>query len=140
MSSPKTEDKGRRIVITGLGVIAPNGISKEAFWNALTEGKSGIKKITRFDASSYPSQIAGEVHDFDPTDYMSPKSAKRMDRFAQFAIVTTKMAVKDSELRITHKNNTNIGIVFSSAVGGAVLTEKQYSLLLEKGLKEPIPT
>jgi len=131
--------ENRRVVITGLGVIASNGIGKDAFWQALKAGKSGIKEITRFDASSYPSQIAGEVHGFDPLDYMSPKSAKRMDRYAQFAVATSKMALEDAELRITEKNKTNIGIVFSSAVGGAVLTEKQYSILLEKGLRRANP-
>jgi 3-oxoacyl-[acyl-carrier-protein] synthase II len=131
--------KKRRVVITGLGIIASNGIGKDTFWNALKEGKSGIKKITRFDASSYPSQIAGEVNGFDPMDYMSPDSVKRMDRFAQFAVTTAKMAVEDAELTISHKNNTSIGIVFASAVGGAVLTEKQYGLLLEKGLKRANP-
>jgi 3-oxoacyl-[acyl-carrier-protein] synthase II len=134
---PTTEN--RRVVITGLGVIASNGIGTEAFWKALKKGKSGIKKITRFDASSYPSQIAGEVHGFDPLTNISSDSAKRMDRYAQFAVATSKMAVKDAKLRITHKNKTNIGIVFSSAVGGAVLTEKQYSILLEKGLQRANP-
>jgi 3-oxoacyl-[acyl-carrier-protein] synthase II len=131
--------KQRRVVITGLGVIASNGIGKKIFWNALKGGKSGIKRITRFDASSYPSQVAGEVNDFEPTDYMSPKSAKRMDRFAQFAVATAKMAAEDARLTITHQNNNSIGVVFASAVGGAVLTEKQYSLLLEKGLKRANP-
>ena len=74
MPKPNAKNNRRRAVITGLGVIAPNGIGKEAFWNALKEGQSGIKKITRFDASTYNSQVAGEVNDFDPTDYMSPKA------------------------------------------------------------------
>ena len=137
MTKPKPNK--RRVVITGLGVIAPNGIGNDAFWEALKEGRSGIKRITRFDVSSYPSQIAGEVNDFEPTDYMSPKSARRMDRFAQFAVAAAQMAVADSRLTISHKNNASIGVVFASAVGGAVLTEKQYSLLLEKGLQRVNP-
>ena len=76
MPKPTAKNNRRRAVITGLGVIASNGIGKEVFWNALREGKSGIKKITSFDASTYNSQVAGEVNDFDPTDYMSPKSAQ----------------------------------------------------------------
>ena len=80
----------RRVVITGLGVIAPNGIGKEEFWKALKEGKSGIKKITRFDASTYPCQVAGEVNNFDARDYMDSKTARRMDRFSQFAVACAK--------------------------------------------------
>ena len=139
MSRPKTKNQERRVVISGLGIIAPNGIGKEAFWNALKEGKSGIKIISRFDASSYPSQIAGEVHGFDPTDYMSPKSAKRMDIFAQFAVAAAKMALEDSELTISHKNNGSTGIVFSSAVGGEEFAELQYNIVIEKGLQRMNP-
>ena len=140
MSRPKTENqKRRRVVITGLGVIASNGIGKDAFWQALKEGKSGIKRITSFDVSSYPCQIAGEVHGFDPLDYMSPKSAKRMDRFAQFAVATAKMAIKDSGLTISHNNNTSIGIVFASAVGGAIFGEHQYGIAMEKGFQRISP-
>jgi len=126
-------------VITGLGVIASNGIGKEAFWNALKEGKSGIVKIARFDASSYPSQIAGEVDGFDPMDYMSPKSAKRMDKFAQFAVAVAKMAIEDSGLTISQNNNSNIGVVFASALGGMNIAESQHSIFMEKGLHRTSP-
>lgn len=90
----------RRVVITGLGIIAPNGIGKDAFWNAIKTGKSGINKITSFDVSSYPTQVAGEIKNFDPTDYMSPKSTRRMDRFVQFAVAAAKMAIEDAGLKI----------------------------------------
>jgi 3-oxoacyl-[acyl-carrier-protein] synthase II len=139
MPRPKTKNNGRRVVITGLGVIASNGIGKDAFWQALKLGKSGITRITRFDVSSYPSQIAGEVHGFDPLDYMSPKSAKRMDRFAQFAIAAAKMAVEDSKLRLTHKNNNGTGVVFASAIGGMDIAESQHSIFIEKGLHRTSP-
>ena len=69
----------RRVVITGLGVVAPNGIGKDEFWNSLRAGESGIKKISRFDTTGYPCQVAGEVDNFDPTDFMEPKTARRMD-------------------------------------------------------------
>ena len=75
--------RARRVVITGLGVIAPNGIGKEAFWTAATAGKSGIGPITRFDASEFPTQIAGEVNNFDPTEFLEAKEARRIDRFSQ---------------------------------------------------------
>jgi 3-oxoacyl-[acyl-carrier-protein] synthase II len=139
MSKLTTENKRRRVVITGLGVIASNGIGKDAFWKALKEGKSSIKKVTKFDASTYPSQIAGEVTNFDPTDYMSPKSVKRMDIFARFAVAAAKMAVEDSGLTISHKNNGSTGIVFSSAVGGEEFAELQYNIVMEKGLQRMNP-
>jgi 3-oxoacyl-[acyl-carrier-protein] synthase II len=139
MSKLTTANKKRRVVITGLGVIASNGIGKDAFWKALKEGKSGIKLITRFDVSSHPAQIAGEIHGFDPTDYMSPKSAKRMGRFAHFAVTTAKMAVEDAELTISHKNNTSIGIVFASAIGGIEFSELQFVIFKERGLERTSP-
>jgi len=131
--------KKRRVVITGLGVIAPNGIGKEAFWNALKEGKSGIQKVTRFDASSYPSQVAGEINNFDPTDYMSPKSARRMDRFVQFTVAAARMAIEDSQLTINRGNNKKIGIVMGSSLGGLPHAEFQHEVFMEKGLNRTDP-
>ena len=135
MPKPNAKNNRRRAVITGLGVIAPNGIGKEAFWNALKEGKSGIAKLTRFDVSTYNSQIAGEVNDFDPTDYMSPKSARRMDRFTQFAVAAARMALDDSRLIINEKNNKKIGVVIGTALAGMPHAEFQHSIFMEKGLK-----
>ncbi|MCM8808198.1 MAG: beta-ketoacyl-[acyl-carrier-protein] synthase II, partial [Candidatus Omnitrophica bacterium] len=87
----------RRVVITGIGVIAPNGIGKENFWKALKEGKSGIKKITSFDTTELPVKIAGEVTDFRPEDYIEDKKKiKRMARFSQFAVSCAKMAIEDA--------------------------------------------
>ncbi len=131
--------KKRRVVITGLGVIAPNGIGKDVFWNALKQGKSGIRKITRFDVSSYPSQIAGEVNGFDPTDYMSPKSARRMDRFAQFAVACARMAIDDAGLKIDKENAERIGAIVGTAMGGYEFAESQHGILLEKGLSRVSP-
>ncbi len=135
MPKPNAKNNRRRAVITGLGVIAPNGIGKEAFWNALREGKSGIAKLTRFDVSTYNSQIAGEVNDFEPTDYISPKSARRMDRFTQFAVAAARMALDDSRLIINEKNNKKIGVVIGTALAGMPHAEFQHSIFMEKGLK-----
>ena len=129
----------RRVVITGMGVVAPNGIGIENFWDSLVHGRSGINKITRFDASSFPSQIAGEVNDFDPTDYMSPKSARRMDRFAQFAVACTHMALEDAKIVVSDNNSHKIGIALGSALGGFPIAEEQYSVFFEKGLKRVDP-
>ena len=129
----------RRVVITGLGVITPNGIGKDEFWNALKEGRSGINKITRFDASPYPCQVAREVDNFDPLDYMDPKTAKRMDRFSQFALACAQMAMEDAGLVVNGDNNGKIGIVSGSALGGVPHAESQHALFLEKGLRRVDP-
>jgi len=129
----------RRVVISGMGVVAPNGIGVESFWNSLLHGRSGVKKISHFDASSYPSQVAGEVKDFDPTNYMSPKSARRMDRFSQFAVACARMAVEDAKIEISQENSEQIGISLGSALGGIPTAEEQHSVFIEKGLKRVDP-
>lgn len=129
----------RRVVVTGIGVIAPNGIGIDDFWNSLAHGTSGVGKITHFDASSYPSQMAGEVKDFDPLDYMSPKSARRMDRFAQFATACTKMALNNANVEVSDGNSDRIGISLGSALGGIPAAEKQHSIFVEKGLNRVDP-
>jgi 3-oxoacyl-[acyl-carrier-protein] synthase II len=131
--------ENRKVVITGMGVIAPNGIGVENFWDSLVRGRSGIKNITYFDASSYPSQVAGEVKDFDSTNFMSHKSARRMDRFSQFAVACTRMALDDANLEISAKNSDSIGIAIASALGGFPMAEAQYNIFIEKGLKRVDP-
>ena len=131
--------KTRRVVITGLGAVTPIGIGIEAFWNSLKEGKSGIGLTTCFDSSSFSCKVAGEVKDFDPTDYMDPLSAKKMDRFAHFAVVSSQMAIKDAGLKIDETNAYKIGIIIGSAMGGIPLAENQHTIFLEKGLKRVSP-
>ena len=131
--------KSRRVVITGLGAVTPIGIGIEAFWNSLKEGKSGIGLTTCFDSSSFSCKVTGEVKDFDPTDYMDPLSAKKMDRFAHFAVVSSQMAIKDAGLKIDETNAYKIGIVIGSAMGGIPLAENQHTIFLEKGLKRVSP-
>ena len=130
---------GKRVVITGLGVIAPNGIGIDNFWNALVHGKSGVRNITFFDASTHPSKIDAEVDGFDPLDYMDPKSARRMDRFCQFAVAAARMALNEAKLKISDKHSERIGISLGSALGGAPMAEEQYAIFLEKGLKRVDP-
>ena len=128
-----------RVVITGVGVIAPNGIGKDEFWKALREGKSGIKKIARFDPSGYPCQVAGEVTNFDPLEYMDSKAVKRMDRFSQFALSCAKMAVEDAGLQSGNGILENASVVVGSAIGGIPMAEDQHILFLEKGMKRISP-
>jgi 3-oxoacyl-[acyl-carrier-protein] synthase II len=129
----------RRVVITGMGVIAPNGTGIENFWDSLVHGRSGIRKITHFDASSYSSQVAGEIKDFDPLDFMSPKTARRMDRFAQFSVAGARMALDDAGVEISEKNSERTGISLGSALGGIPCAEEQHSIFLEKGLNRVDP-
>src|SRR5260221_92751 len=110
-------DRGR-VVGSGIGMITPLGATVDKSWAGLTAGKSGIGPITRFDASDLETRIAGEVHDFDPLEYMERKEAKRADRFAQFAGATAGQALKDAKLEITKDNAPTIGVTFGSGIGG----------------------
>jgi 3-oxoacyl-[acyl-carrier-protein] synthase II len=129
----------KRVVITGIGVIAPEGIGIDNFWDSLVNGRSGVRKITYFDASSHPSKIAGEVHGFNPLDYMDSKSARRMDKFSQFAVASTRMALDDAKLKVSDKNSERIGISLGSAIGGLPTAEEQHSIFIEKGLNRVDP-
>ncbi len=129
----------RRVVITGVGVIAPNGVGKEEFWESLKAGKSGINKITQFDASTNPSQVSAEVDNFDPREYMDHKTAKRTDRFTQFALACAKMAFEDAGLEINGNSNGKMGVVSGSALGGMPYAENQHAIFMEKGLRRIDP-
>src|SRR3990167_928250 len=98
----------RRVVITGLGVISPVGNDAASFWQALLAGKSGIGPITTFDSSAFDSQIAGEVKGFDPLKYMDSKEAKRMEKFAQYAVAASKQAVGDAKLDLSKEDTERI--------------------------------
>ena len=122
-----------------MGVVAPNGIGLENFWDSLVHGRSAVRKITHFDASTYPCQIAGEVPDFDPTDYMDHKTAKRLGRFAQFALVATEMAVEDSGIDFNSEDPTRTGVYIGTAMGGVDIIETQHTIFMEKGFKRVSP-
>ena len=119
--------------MTGIGVISPIGIGRDAFWKAALEGKNGIERITRFDASECASQIAGEVKDFEPTDYIDKKEVKRMDRYAQFAVAASKMAVEDAALDLSVEDRDRVGVFIGSGVGGIETRHAQYKKLFDKG-------
>ena len=124
--------KKRRVVITGLGVIAPNGVGKENFWSALEKGTSGVRGITRFDPSPFPTRFAGEV-DFDPTQYIAPKRLKRMDRTSHLAVSAAKMAVEDAGLDIKSEDPERIGVMIGTAMAGHGLILEQHDRFLQKG-------
>ena len=122
----------RRVVITGLGVVAPNGVGKRAFWDALKRGQSGIRRITRFDPRAFPTQFAGEV-DFDPAKFILPKKIKRMDRTSHLAVSAAKMAVEDANLEIAGTNPERIGVMIGTAMAGHGMILEQHNAFLQKG-------
>lgn len=123
----------RRVVITGVGAVAPNGNNAGEMWDALCSGRSGIATITSFDASVFPTRFGGEVKGFDPGQWMGPKEARRMDRFVQFAVAASKMAIKDSGLDLTAQDPTRIGVYVGSGIGGIKTIEDQHTLMVTKG-------
>jgi len=129
----------RRVVVTGMGAITPIGSGKEAFWNALKEGKSGIGPITHFDASEYATQIAGEVNDFDFEQYIGKKEMKRMDRFTHFAVAAAKMAVEDAKLNVEEIDANLFGVILGCGIGGIGTLEKEHEKLLNKGPRRVSP-
>jgi 3-oxoacyl-[acyl-carrier-protein] synthase II len=124
-----------RVVITGLGAVAPNGIGKDAFWQSLLEGRSGIRQITHFDASQFPSRIAGEVPDFQPTAYINRQQVKRMSRVSQFAVAAAKMALDDAKLQVTPKNARLIGVCFGASAGKGEIFESDHLAFLQRGVR-----
>lgn len=123
----------RRVVVTGLGVISPVGNDIQSFWRALISGKSGIGPTTSFDASAFDSRIAGEVKDFEPTRYMDAKEARRMEKFAQFAVAVGKQAVTDAGLDLTKEDPNRIGVIVGSGIGSLRIVEEQCKVYFEKG-------
>ncbi|MFB3816509.1 MAG: beta-ketoacyl-ACP synthase II [Candidatus Methylomirabilales bacterium] len=122
-----------RVVVTGLGAVAPNGIGVEQFWRNLVEGVSGIAPITRFDASKHDARIAGEVKGFDPLQWIEKKDVRKMDLFIQFAIAAAQMAFDDAGLKVTDENRDRMGVFVGTGMGGIPALEESHKQLLEKG-------
>lgn len=129
----------RRVVVTGVGLITPLGTGTEKSWKNLLDGRSGIRKITQFDATHFPCQVAGEVPDFEINQFIEIKEQKKMDRFIHFAFAAAKMAVEDSGLKITKDNADRIGVLVGSGIGGLSAIEHYHTILLEKGPKRISP-
>ena len=123
----------RRVVATGLGVVAPNGIGVETFWQNLVNGVSGIDRITRFDASYHDTKIAAEVKGFDPLLYMEKKEVKKMDRFIHYALAGAIMAVDDARLTVKEVERSRIGVLIGTGMGGIPALEETHKTMLEKG-------
>jgi 3-oxoacyl-[acyl-carrier-protein] synthase II len=129
----------RRVVITGLGMVTSLGTGVADNWEAVSEGKSGIGTITRFDASQFSSQIAGEVKGFNSEDFLAAKDVKHLDLFIHYAMASARMAVEDSKLEITSENSERVGCLAGSGIGGLSSIELYHKVLLEKGPRRVSP-
>ncbi len=130
---------GRRVVVTGLGMICDVGNSAEQAWKALLAGKSGVARITTFDASNFACQIAAQVKDFDPLNYIEKKEVKKMARFIHLAIAASDEALKASGLKITPENDERVGVHIGSGIGGFDIIEREHSALIEGGPRKISP-
>lgn len=129
----------RRIVATGLGMVTPLGTGVEKNWDAACAGRSGIGPITKFDAASFSSQIAGEVSDFKSEEHMDKQQIRRFDIFIHYAVASARMALGESGLKINEKNAPRVGCITGTGLGGLATLERYHSILLEKGPKRISP-
>jgi 3-oxoacyl-[acyl-carrier-protein] synthase II len=127
------------VVITGVGIVSPIGIGKEAYLDALRNGRSGANRVTYFDTTTYPCQIDAEVKGFVAENFMDKKKARRMDRFTQFAMAATRMAVADSGIDFSKENPDRCGAIVGSGIGGLQTIEAEHNVILEKGMKRVSP-
>jgi len=133
--------QNRRVVVTGIGAITPIGHGKEGLWEGAASGRSGIKPITRFDHSGLNVKVAGEITDFDPLDHFEPKFARRMDRFAQFALAAADMAVRDAGLSCDpERPNPRAGVTMGTALGGVAGAEAQHEKYIRQGIRAVDPS
>lgn len=129
-----------RVVVTGMGVVTSLGTDLPTLWNNLLAGKSGISKIEAFDTSDYTTKIAAEIKDFDPSVYIDKKELRKMDRFVQFGVAASKMAIEDSGLRIgENADPEKVGVVVGSGIGGLGTWEDQHTILMNKGPRRVSP-
>ncbi len=129
----------RRVVVTGLGVVAANGIGTNEFWEATINGKSGVDRITFFDVSKFKTKFAAEVKDFDPQAYMPKKVAMNVDRFVHLGLASAKMAIEDSGIDLENENRERIGVIIGSGLGGILFHEQQIMVGYEKGAHRGTP-
>ncbi len=124
----------RRVAITGIGALTPIGISRDALWQGLLARRSAVRPVTRFDASIYRSQIAAEI-DFHPSDFIEERKVKRLDRFGQFTVACSRLAIEDAHLDMAVEDRERVGAMMGSALGGVGFAEEQFGVFLTQGIK-----
>jgi 3-oxoacyl-[acyl-carrier-protein] synthase II len=129
----------RRVVITGMGAVTSLGLGAEELWYSIKNGKSGISRVERIDVTDFPTQVAAEIKNFDPHHFIERKEAKRMDRFAQYAVAATQMALENSRINDGTIDLQRTGIIIGSGIGGLETLENQHRVLLEKGADRVSP-
>src|SRR2546421_4797731 len=129
----------RRVVVTGIGLVTPIGTGTKQTWEAAIAGKSGVGPITRFDAKQLPSRIAGEVKNFDPSQFMDKKEARRNDLFIQFGLAATQIAIKDSGLPTDKPLGERVGVIVGSGMGGLATLEDTHLTAVNKGHRRGNP-
>src|SRR5579859_775777 len=130
---------GRRVVVTGVGLVSPVAIGTQANWDALLAGKSGVGAITKFDATQFATRIAGEVDGFDPLNFVEKKDVKKMDVFIQYAIAAAQFAVDDAHLKVTPEIADNVGVFIASGIGGFSTIEREHIEMLKNGPRRISP-
>ena len=129
----------RRVVVTGMGIVSPLGIGLEQNWKAVCEGKSGIDRITKFDASDFPVRIAGEVKGFNPEQFVDHKDVKKMDTFIHYSVACSKMALEDSGYEINDENAERVGVLVGVGLCGLPAIEKYHDIMKDRGVKKITP-
>lgn len=134
-----TSEPNRRVVVTGIGVLTALGHDVDSYWANLLAGRSGIKSVTAFDTTDFPCKIGAQIDDFDPTDYMDPKEARRNDRYTHFALVAARKALEDASLKSDTVDGDRFGIFIGSGIGGMFTIETQSRALFERGPRRVSP-
>ena len=129
----------KRVVITGMGAVSSLGFGADKLWQSIKQGKSGISRIKKVDVSDLPTQVGAEVRDFDANQFLEKKEIRRMDRFAQYAMAATQMAVEEAKINFSTVNKERIGVIIGTGIGGIETIENQHSVLLEKGTSKISP-
>jgi len=128
-------DSARRVVITGIGAVTPIGIGVEGLWEGLQRGRSAVRDITRFDPSPFRTRIAAQVDDFHPTDHIEERRARRIDRFGQLSVASSRLALADAELDLAREDPDRVGVMMGTALGGVGMAETQHARYVEGGLR-----
>ena len=136
-----TERGRQRVVVTGIGAVTPIGTGRRGLWAGVKRGQSAVGPVTRFDATPFRSRLAAEIHDFDPLAHLDSRQARRLDRYAQLALVTARLAVDDARLHVPEGRPRNrAGVYLGSALGGVAYAEEQHTAFLARGTRAVSPT